>query len=126
MSDPHQVSINDLVEISEELIEPFFVSTDMYALLVLSLVTVTTYSRKKHRLTAQTRIELAIMFLPELIQSLIKNNTITPEIGKDLVQQCNTRRNELPAILWSYIYVARGLPTKSSNLDIKSKKKKKK
>lgn len=124
MSDPHQVSIKDLVEISEELIGPFFVSTDIYALLVLSLVTVSMYSSKKHHLTIQTRIELAIMFIPELVQSLIKNKTISTDIGKELIQQCNLRRNELPAILWSYIYVARGLSLKNTSVDTKVKKKK--
>lgn len=123
MSDPHQVSIDDLVEISKELVQSFFVSTDLYALLVLALVTVTTYSRKKHRLTNQTRVELTIMFLPDLIKSLVKDKTITPQISKDLTRQCDMRRNELPAILWSYIYAARGLPTKSNNVDVHQKKK---
>lgn len=123
MSDPHQVSIDNLVEISKELVPSFFVSTDLYALLVLALVTVTTYSRKKHRLTNQTRVELAIMFLPELIKSLTKDKTITPQVSKDLSRQSDLRRNEIPAILWSYIYAARGLPSKNSSVDLQQKKK---
>jgi len=121
MSDPHEVSIDSLIKISEGLIGSFFFSPDIYALLVLALVTVTTYSRKKHRLTAQTRIELSIAFLPDLIQSLIKKNIIAQNVGKELTRQCDTRRNELPLILRAYMYVVRGLPIKAETPEIKKK-----
>ena len=124
MGDPHKVSVDSLVEISEELIESFFFSTDIYALLTLALITVTTYSHKKHRLAAQTRIDLTIAFIPDLIQSLIKNKTITELAGKELAQQCEARRNELPLILQAYMDVACGLPVKVRKKETKAEEKK--
>lgn len=122
MSDPHQVSIDSLVEISNELSESFFFSNDIYSLLVLALVTVTTYSRKKYKLTSQIRMDLTVAFIPDLILALVKNKTITEDLAKSLVRQCELRRHEIPLILQAYLYAAKGLPTK---VDAKEHKKKK-
>lgn len=124
MSDTHRVSITNLIEISDGLIELYFFSNDLYALLLLSLMTVTTYSRKKHKLTTQTRLDLSITFLPELIQSLIKNETIDKKTAEILSAQCKSRSSELSTILEAYLYAGKGLQVKDSKLDRTDSKKK--
>lgn len=120
MSDQHQVTIASLIEISAELIDSFFLSHDLYSLLVLALVTTTFYSRKKRHLPVATRVELAIAFLPDLVEFLHTNNTVTSRVAKELLHQCKSRQEELPTILSAYLYVAQGLCVKEA-----SKKKKK-
>ena len=122
MSSSQEVSIISLIEISKQFIESFFVSNDIYSLLLLSLITVTTYSRKNHKLQAQTRVDLSIAFLPDLVQSLINDKIITSDIGRILIRQYESRRNELPLILQAYIYAARGLSVKIDKPEVKEKK----
>lgn len=112
MSARSQISIPELLAISDKIGGRVFASNDIYALLVLALVTVTKYSREKHRLSTQTRIELSIDFLPDLIQHLVGRKIMTKSVGRQLKQECKDREAELPSILEAYIYVSVGLRRK--------------
>ena len=112
MSSRNQVSITDLNKISKKLVKSFFPSNDIYSLLVLSLVTVTKYSHKKYHLSAQTRIDLASEFVPDLIQLLISDEVITEDIGEELNNQYQNKREEIPMILQAYIFASGGLNVK--------------
>lgn len=117
------VSIPELLFISKQLIESFFPSNDIYSLLVLALVTVTKYSREKRHLNSALRIELAITFIPDLIQYLKDEMVITEHIADKLIRKIHRRQKDLPLILQAYIYVAGGLRTKmESKLPEPSKK----
>jgi len=109
MNGSHQVSISDLLKISKKMCNCFFPSTDIYSLLLLSLVTVTVYSRKIHHLSVHTRIELAIDIIPDLMEFLTKEGVITEKEIKKLDGQLSQKRDELATILQSYIYAADGL-----------------
>lgn len=111
MAAGHQINIKDLIKISKELRPSFFISSDLYSLLVLAMVTVTEYSRRKHRLNTQTRIELATDFLPDLIDALTIDKIIPKEIADYLTQECISRKSEIPIILRSFVYVSGGLRT---------------
>jgi hypothetical protein len=117
MGDHSQVSIPDLLSISDKLRDKFFHSNDIYALLVLSLVTVTIYSREKRHITTQTRIDLAIAFCPDLIKHLKETNVISEDVATDLLKEYKRLQDELPLILQGYIYSAGGLRTK---IDLKT------
>src|SRR3972149_1373195 len=106
MSDSREVSVDDLVKISHKLVESFFPTNDIYSLLVLSLVTVTTYSHKKRHINTQIRIDLAIEFIPDLIQMLVDDHIITTIISENLTKEYVNKRGELPSILQAYIYAA--------------------
>lgn len=118
MSDRNKVSISDLLEISKNLVESFFPTADIYSLLVLSLVTVTTYSRKNRHIGATTRIDLAIAFLPDLIPFLAMNGIISSNGAKELSKQCEEKTDDLPLILQAYMYAAGGLRVK---MEVKDK-----
>ena len=114
------ISVYELTELSRKLVKSFFISSDIYSLLGLSLVTVTMYSRKKKHLNTQTRIELAIELIPDLLKSLehdkiIDNNTVTA-----LEYEYNSKREELHLILKAFIYASGGLRTKVDIFDKRS------
>ena len=117
MSDNHQVNIDDLLKLSEGLVSNFFPAHDIYSLLVLSLVTVTRYSSKKHHLTPETRIDLSVAFLGDLIQHLVTKEIISMHMGQELLRDSIHKKEELPKILRSYIYVSAGLRTKIKDND---------
>ena len=112
MSDQREISITELTKISDELMDSFFPTQDLYSLLVLSLITIANYSRKNKHLSSATRIDLSITYLPDLIQFLEKHNTISPNVSKLLTKQIQDKRDDLPLILQSYIYAAGGLRIK--------------
>lgn len=116
MSDS-QINIPDLKNLSLQLADKFFKSNDIYSLLVLSLVTVTTYSRKKIHIIPRTRIEIAIAFLPDLIEHLAANNKLSDSDANKLKKKIEKRNTELTSILESYIYVSGGLHTKIDLID---------
>jgi hypothetical protein len=109
MSDNVQVSIDELTKISLSLVSKYFVTQDIYSLLALSLLTVTTHFFKKRKLTSETRINLAITFIPDLVPALISNKILTRDKGEDLLRLSHLRREELSSILHSYIVVSAGL-----------------
>lgn len=112
MSQHGEISIPELLSISKELVNTFFPSNDLYSLLVLSLVTITKYAKRHRHMSSQTRIDLAIMFLPDLVLYLKEINVINDEIVNELNKQIKARQDELALILQSYIYVSGGLRTK--------------
>lgn len=112
MNGPHQVSINDLIKISKNLLNSFFPSTDIYSLLLLSLITVTLYSREIYHLNVYTRVELSIALLPDLINFLLKEGIITEKSSGNLIDQCKQKNDDIPLIIQSYIYAAEGLNSK--------------
>jgi len=122
MEVPYQVSIPDLIKISKKLISSFFPGTDMYSLLLLALVTVSSYSRKKHHLNNQTCIDLTIEFIPDLLNYLLSEDIIDKNTEAQLKKALNSRKNEIPIILTSYIYAAGGLHIK---MEIKADESKK-
>jgi len=115
MNGPHEVSINNLLKICKKMHNAFFPSTDVYSLLVLSLVTVTAYSRKIHHLNAHTRIELSIAILSDLIDFLLKESVISEKDSIYLTKQCQDKHEDIPIILRSYMYVADGLHMNTKN-----------
>ena len=117
MADTHQVNITELKSISKELVSKFFPTHDMYSLLVLSLVTITEYSRKKHKLTTKARIDVSIMFIDDLIQTLIDINVINLAVADKLLKDCQYNKNSLPLILQAYIYAAIGLKANAVNIE---------
>ena len=115
MNGPHTVSIDDLLKISKKLYNTFFPSTDIYSVLLLSLVTVTVYSHKKYHLNAHTRIELSAAIIPDLISFLFKENIISEKETKELTNVFQERQEDIPLILRSYMYAADGLHTSAKH-----------
>ena len=114
-----QVNIDDLLNISKNLFPTFFNSPSIYSLLVLSIVTVSEYSRKHYRFTSQTKIDLALTFLPDLMNHLYEKKFISRDIYQNLREDYRIHQHELVEILRSYIYVAGGL--KINKLDYQQK-----
>ncbi|CAH6419421.1 Hypothetical protein HVR_LOCUS618 [uncultured virus] len=123
MDEGYDIPITDLITISEKIIVSFYAFHDIYSLLVLSLLTVSIYSQKKRKLHTPVRIDLAIIFLPDLIQYLVTTQIITDEIGTSLSEEILKRRDELPLILTSYIRIARGLKQQKNSKPINLKRK---
>ena len=109
MGDHNQVAIEELISISDKLASTYFQSHDLYSLLILSLMTVTMFSRKRHHLTTTTRLELSIFFLPDLLSNLHTNKSITDDEHKFLLDQIYKRNSEIPSILQAYIHASNGL-----------------
>ena len=101
----HEIKIDKLLSISEKLVKTYFIANDIYSLLTLSMMTVTTYSRKnkKMHIKTQARIEIAINILPHLIDHLYKKNIINQSDKNYLFQTYNERYDELPSILENYL-----------------------
>ena len=112
MNEPSQVSIPELLTISQQLVGTYFTSTDIYSLLVLSLLTVTKYSRERKHLTSANRADLAIAYAPDLICNLKIKQYITEEEANNLLKELKDREDELPIIIKSYIYIGNGLQFK--------------
>jgi hypothetical protein len=123
MSDSNEVPIDVLLDISNDLRETFFKSHDIYALLVLSIVTVTNFSRTKHRLSTETRIDISIEFIPELIPYLARKKIITKTRAANLMEDYTALKesSQLPYIFRAYIYAAGGLRTNLLKHSKKSK-----
>lgn len=121
MSDSNEVPIDILLDISGELCSTFFKSHDIYALLVLSIVTVTQFSRTKHRLSTEARIDISIEYVPELVPYLARKKIITTTRAANLLEDYVELKesSQLPFIFRAYIYAAGGLRT---NLTKRSKK----
>lgn len=115
MTDSRRVEIDDLKIISKKLVPCYFTSEDFYSLTVLALMTLTTYSRKKHRLSRDTKIQIAASYIPELIVALQQWDYIEPEQAHNLNNEFVRKRTELPDLLRAYAHVSTGT--------IKSKKK---
>ena len=113
MSDKRKISLDDLTNISEKLVDTFFPSTDIYSLLLLALVTVSKYSRGKKHISMHTRVELAIAYAPDLIEYLVEQKHVTEWAGSVLHGELEKMREELPLIFQSYIYAAKGLRIKT-------------
>lgn len=120
MSDQHKLDANKLLKLSNKLRGQYLQSVDIYSLLVLSLVTVTTYSRKIHHLSTNNRIDLTIAFLPDLIQFLLARGFVNKESGINLNKQCDRRKEEFPSILEAYMIAAPGLCNKTETKKKKS------
>ncbi len=121
MADSRQISIKDLTAISGELVATFFPTQDIYSLLVLSITTISRFSQKRRHLNTQTKIELAITYLPDLIDFLVTEGHISEQMGTNLNSECAKRRSELPLILQSYIYASGGLRFKMNSPSSKTK-----
>lgn len=113
MGDTHKVSTDQLLKISDNLTHFFFFSPNIYALLVLSLITVTTYSRTINYLDTQTRVSLTIKLLDDLINRLRKRGVITRKIVDNLKLDCEINRQQLSVILWAYLYAEYGLTVRT-------------
>ena len=113
----YQISLADLTSISKKLVHTFFPSTDIYSLLLLALVTVTNYSHGKKHISMHTHIEIAIAYAPHLIEYLVKEEIITPEVCTVFNKNLEEGREELPLILQSYIYAAKGVRIKTEVKD---------
>jgi hypothetical protein len=112
MADRNEISIPELCAISRKLVDTFFVTHDMYSLLVLALVTVTDYSRRSHHFKSERRVELAIVFVPDLIDFLESEKIIPERTAARLKKKTQAHSVELPQIMQAYVYAAGGLRTK--------------
>lgn len=119
-----KISVSDLNEISSKLVKSFFLSSDIYSLLSLSLVTVTMYSRKKKHLSTQHRIELAIEFIPDLLKFLENDKIIDSSTKLILETEYDSKKEEFPLILKAFIYTSGGLRTKVDLFDKRSPQRK--
>lgn len=108
MNTDKQISIEDLIKISKELSGSFLRSNDIYSLSLLSLMTVTTYSRKKNHINSYNRVELAKTFIPDLITALIESKIITSETEQFLRKEYEEKHDDLSSIMRSYIYAMKG------------------
>ena len=117
MSDGRVISLTDLTSISKKLVDVFFPSADIYSLLLLAFITVSTYCRGKKHISVHTRIELAIAYAPDLIEYLVTKEIITTQVSTELNTNLEERREELPLILQSYVYAAKGLRVKTEVKD---------
>lgn len=106
------VSIRKLNKISKKLARDFFYNTEIYALLVLGLVTVNTYSKKYNTLTPEGRIEVTLTYLPDLANYLLSKKLITEDEYRALIKQIKSRQADLLSILKSYLYVSIGIHTR--------------
>lgn len=113
----YQISLNDLTSISKKLVNSFFPSNDIYSLLLLALVTVTKYFRGKKNISMETHIEIVIAYAPHLIEYLVKEDIITPEVCTVFNKNLEEGREELPLILQSYVYAAKGVRIKTELKD---------
>lgn len=113
--DQKTISITKLCKISKKLAPKYLPNSDIYSLLVLSLMTVTTYSRKYHHLSTTTRLELSYDFLPDLITCLISNKYLDFDVAKTLTDEISSKKGEIGNILQSYIYIADGLSIKKKD-----------
>lgn len=118
MGDARRVDIDDLKDISKKLVPYYFKSEDFYSLTVLALMTLTTYSRKKHRLSRDIKIEIAISYIPDLIVALRQWDYIEPETAINLNNDFIRKRTELPNLLRAYAHVSTG-SIKSNKKDFK-------
>lgn len=112
MTEHREIQIDKLLNISKKLVRNYFPNNDLYSLLVLSLITVTNYSRKYTKMSANTRIELAIALVPDLLQSLVQTNVITAETADKLLKEYNDRSADLGNICNSFMYASGGLRVK--------------
>ena len=110
MSDVHEIKIDKLLSLSEILFDKYFTTDDIYGLLTLSYMTVTTYTQKYKitKIKTQSRVEIAINILPQLIGHLQNKNFIDPHVGEMLYAHYNVRFDELSSILHNYICVIHG------------------
>jgi hypothetical protein len=110
MSEVHEIKIDKLLSLSEILFDKYFTTDDIYGLLTLSYMTVTTYTQKYKitKIKTQSRIEIAINILPQLIAHLQNKNFIDSHVGEMLYAHYNVRFDELPSILHNYICVIHG------------------
>lgn len=116
------VDINELKKISRTLIDKYFNEPNIYSLLTLSLITVTTFSNKKAHLDVNVRISIAIDIIPDLLTQLAVDKVITEDIRIKLEKDCQRRKKEFPAILENYLYAASGLHVKNKKNNDKSNK----
>lgn len=114
MGDTHKVHINKLLKISDDLADFFFFHHNIYALLVLSLVSVTTYSQKHHYLNLKNRVDLSIEVLTALIDNLLKRKRITQKTADELKHDCKMHEDHLAIIVWAYLHAEYGLSKKRS------------
>lgn len=114
MSTTHQINITDLKNISKKNLDKYFPSPDFYSLLLLSLVTVTEYSRTKHKLTTKARMDLAANFLNDLTDILLNTDVIDARTYEEIRILINLRKDEIPMIFQAYLYAGMGLRGKIS------------
>ena len=104
MTDKHKISIDDLVHISKKLIPIYFLDNNIYSLISLAYMTISTYA-SKHRLTTQMRIDLTIEFLPDLLNKLFDNEEFDYYVYKKLNNELHQKFEELPMIIRNYIHL---------------------
>ena len=112
MNGGHDIPIDDLITISKKLVDSIFITQDVHSLLALSFITISTHSYRTKRLHTNIKIELAIIYIPDLIQYLIIDEIITAEMGKQLNEECIQKQEELSIILRNYICVSRAFKNK--------------
>ena len=113
MVDNHTVPISQLLKISDKICDTNFSFIDFYSILLLSLITVTQYSRKNHRLTVVNRIELATIFTPELANHMRKTKKIDDETYDNILRLYERRYSEIPLIMEAYLCAATYLSSKT-------------
>lgn len=106
-----------MTSISKKLVHSFFPSNDIYSLLLLALVTVTKYFHGKKNISMDTHIEIVIAYAPHLIEYLVKEEIITPEVCTVFNKNLEEGQEELPLILQSYVYAAKGVRIKTELKD---------
>ena len=101
-----EVSIIDLIKISNKLVPIVFTTHDFYTLLVLSLATVSEYSRVKQTISKKTRVNLSIAFISDLITNLCDRHLITETEAHQFRQDYKDKNRDLGNIIRAYISVA--------------------
>ena len=104
------IPVRRLLRLSRKLTaDPFAPSDNIYSLLTLSLLTVNKYSTKYKHLKISAQIELAITFLPDLLEDLVGRETIDRKTALNLKKILKKQRSSLNIILQNYLLAAREL-----------------
>jgi len=115
MSVGREISIKDMTKITKKLLNNSSYE-DFYSILVLSLMTVSKFSKQKIHLKVQNKIDLTIEYLPDLIEFLLLKKHITQNQAERLNLEIEKKKLELPIILKSYIFMLSDQNLSTKNL----------
>lgn len=108
-----KVSIDDLIEISEPLVHRYFQSHDVYSLVLISYLTVKSFSGTKIKLHTEQKTALIIAFIPDLLDDLYNRKILSLD-HKNYLQQQIKEMSNIRQLIKTYMHLSRAVSSTST------------
>lgn len=103
----NEININKLWSISKKHKECCLISKTIYHISLLAYLTVVDYSHKHLRLSVQNKIDVAFLYIQDLVEFLC-NEEVLSQLEKDLLLKDYTQKSEeIKTILGCFVLLSR-------------------